>query len=160
MVQVNLPRRGANSPTVYIPQWLTSPLRLQEAADKWGFVAQSMGLQWKDRQANLWTFFTTLWFTLNWAYRDTRLLGLGYDNIHDTYGYRHSLVFNCCTCAGYSWPLIWLVDDGGMDAISVFKILFDLDLGTGAWSYFSKKRHYFTISYHSYSRWCRTDVGS
>ncbi|KAF8351067.1 prolyl oligopeptidase [Amanita rubescens] len=27
--------------------------RLQEAADKWGFVAQSMGLQWKDRQANL-----------------------------------------------------------------------------------------------------------
>ncbi|KAF8727171.1 hypothetical protein AX14_007539 [Amanita brunnescens Koide BX004] len=27
--------------------------RLQEAADKWGFVAQSLGLQWKDRQANL-----------------------------------------------------------------------------------------------------------
>nr|E2JFG1.1 RecName: Full=Prolyl oligopeptidase A [Amanita bisporigera]ADN19204.1 prolyl oligopeptidase [Amanita bisporigera] len=27
--------------------------RLQEAADKWGFAAQSMGLAWKDRQANL-----------------------------------------------------------------------------------------------------------
>ncbi|KAF8629610.1 hypothetical protein AX15_003351 [Amanita polypyramis BW_CC] len=27
--------------------------RLIEAADKWGFVAQSMGLVWKDRQANL-----------------------------------------------------------------------------------------------------------
>lgn len=26
----------------------TSPVRIQEAADKWGFVAQSMGLTWKD----------------------------------------------------------------------------------------------------------------